>query len=44
MRPIYITYLNRLDIEAVGLTDGEILEAIEHSLAMQGRGERHCRA
>jgi alanine dehydrogenase len=39
MRPIYITYLNRLDIEAVGLTDGEILEAIEQSLAMQGRGE-----
>ena len=39
MRPIYITYLNRLDIEAVGLTDGEILEAIEASLAMQGRGE-----
>jgi alanine dehydrogenase len=39
MRPIYITYLNRLDIEAVGLTDGEILEAIEESLAMQGKGE-----
>jgi alanine dehydrogenase len=39
MRPIYITYLNRLDIEAVGLTDAEILDAIEASLAMQGRGE-----
>ncbi len=39
MRPIYITYLNRLDIEAAGITDDEILSAIEWSLAMQGRGE-----
>ena len=39
MRPIYITYLNRLDIEAAGITDDEILSAIESSLAMQGRGE-----
>jgi ornithine cyclodeaminase len=37
--PVYITYLNRFDIEALGLTDAEILTAIETSLAMQGRGE-----
>ncbi len=37
--PVYVTYLNRLDIEALGLTDDEILAAIEGSLAMQGRGE-----
>ena len=39
MRPIYISYLNRLDIEAIALTDDEILAAIESSLATQGRGE-----
>jgi ornithine cyclodeaminase len=39
MRPIYITYLNRLDIEALEIKDGEILAAIETSLASQGRGE-----
>ncbi len=39
MQAIHITYLNRLDIEAAGLTDEEILAAIEASLAMQGRGE-----
>ena len=37
--PVYITYLNRFDIEALALTDAEILGAIEDSLAMQGRGE-----
>jgi len=37
--PVHITYLNRLDIEALALTDAEILAAIEGSLAMQGRGE-----
>lgn len=39
MPPIYITYLNRLDIEALAMTDDEILDAIETSLAAQGRGE-----
>ncbi len=39
MRPIYLTFLNRHDIEAVALTDDEIIAAIEASLAMQGRGE-----
>jgi alanine dehydrogenase len=37
--PIYISYLNRLDIEELGITDDEILSAIETSLASQGRGE-----
>jgi alanine dehydrogenase len=39
MREIYLTYLNRLDIEAAALTDEEIIATIEASLAMQGRGE-----
>lgn len=39
MPPVYIDYLNRFDIEALALADDEILEAIEHSLSMQGRGE-----
>src|SRR5712675_1911784 len=37
--PIYIAYLNRLDIEELNVTDDEILSAIEASLASQGRGE-----
>jgi alanine dehydrogenase len=39
MREIYLTYLNRLDVEAAALADEEILATIEASLAMQGRGE-----
>jgi alanine dehydrogenase len=39
MNPIYLNYLNRLDIEALDLTDDEILNAIEVGLAKQGRGE-----
>jgi ornithine cyclodeaminase len=39
MTAIYISYLNRLDIEELALTNDEILEAIETSLAAQGRGE-----
>ena len=39
MPPIYITYLNRLDVEALALTDAEILAAVEAGLAAQGRGE-----
>ena len=39
MPPIYIAYLNRLDIEELKITDDEILSAIEASLASQGRGE-----
>jgi alanine dehydrogenase len=37
--PLYLTYLNALDVEALALTDDEILGAIEHGLAAQGRGE-----
>ena len=39
MPPIYITFLNRLDIEALALSDDEIMAAIETSLAAQGRGQ-----
>ena len=39
MPPIYIAYLNRLDIEELKITDDEILSAVEASLASQGRGE-----
>ena len=39
MPPIYITFLNRLDIEALALSDAEIIAAIETSLAAQGRGQ-----
>lgn len=39
MQPIYIDFLNRFDVEALSLTDDEILQAIETSLATQGRGE-----
>jgi alanine dehydrogenase len=39
MTAIYISYLNRPDIEELALTDDEILVAIETSLAAQGRGE-----
>ena len=37
--PVYVDFLNRFDVEAVGLTDAELLAAIEGSLVMQGRGE-----
>jgi len=37
--PIYVSFLNRLDIEELGITNDEILTAIETSLATQGRGE-----
>ena len=36
--PIYITYLNGLDVAELKLSDDEILAAIESSLAAQGRG------
>jgi ornithine cyclodeaminase len=39
VRPaIDIHYLNRPDVEALALTDAEILAAVERGLAMQGRG------
>jgi ornithine cyclodeaminase len=36
---IHLTYLNGPDMEALALTDDEILGAIESSLAVQGRGQ-----
>jgi len=39
MQAVYIHYLNGPDIAALGITDAEILQAIETSLAAQGRGE-----
>jgi alanine dehydrogenase len=37
--PLYLTYLNALDVEALALADDEILAAIEAGLIAQGRGE-----
>lgn len=37
--PIYLHYLNALDVEALALTDDEVLDAIEAGLAAQGRRE-----
>src|SRR5258705_3162663 len=39
MSPIYLTYLNALDVAAIALSDDEILAAAEQGLAAQGRGE-----
>ncbi|MGH8781641.1 ornithine cyclodeaminase family protein [Paraburkholderia sp.] len=36
MQSIYLTYLNRLDVEQLALTDAEILEAVESALEAQG--------
>lgn len=37
--PVYLDYLNRYDIDALGITDDEILNSIEAALIAQGRGE-----
>lgn len=39
MSPIYLHYLNALDVEALALTNDEILTAVEAGLAAQGRRE-----
>ena len=39
MQPIHFTYLNRLDVERLALTDAEILAAVELALAAQGNRE-----
>src|SRR6266436_8439690 len=39
MSPNYLHYLNAPDVEALALTDDEILAAIERGLAAQGRHE-----
>ena len=45
MQPIYLTYLNRFDVEAAALTDEEILAAVEVGLARARRLQppRHTR-
>ncbi len=37
--PVYFDFLNRFDIEALSITNDEILNAVEGSLVAQGRGE-----
>lgn len=39
MPPLYVTYLNRFDVEALQMSDEEVLAAIESQLAAQGRKE-----
>ena len=39
MKAVYIDYLNALDIEALAITDQEILAAVEAGLVAQGLGE-----
>jgi ornithine cyclodeaminase len=39
MAAIYIDYLNGLDIDALAMSDDEIIDAIEAGLIAQGRGE-----
>lgn len=37
--PVYVDFLARPDIEELGLTDDDVLAAVERGLAMQGRDE-----
>ena len=39
MEALYLDYLNAPDVEALALTDDEIIGAVEAGLAAQGRGE-----
>ena len=39
MKPVYIDYLNALDVAELALTDAEIIDAVEAGLAAQGRAE-----
>ncbi|MDH3476031.1 MAG: ornithine cyclodeaminase family protein, partial [Rhodospirillales bacterium] len=39
MDEIHFTYLSGPEIARLGMTDGEILEAVEAGLRAQGRGE-----
>jgi len=36
---VHVTFLNRFDIEQIGLSDKAILSAVEESLVLQGSGE-----
>jgi ornithine cyclodeaminase len=37
--PVYVDFLNGSDIDALSFSEKEILNTVEHGLAMQGRGE-----
>ncbi|MEM9330058.1 MAG: ornithine cyclodeaminase family protein [Pseudomonadota bacterium] len=37
--PVYIDYLNRMDIEELAISDEEILAAVEQALLAQGKGD-----
>ena len=37
--PLHLTYLNHADIQALAMTDAEIIAAVEHALLAQGRGQ-----
>jgi ornithine cyclodeaminase len=39
MPEIYLHYLNHLDVQALAMTDAEIVAAVEEGLLAQGRGE-----
>src|ERR1700754_5190596 len=39
MSEIYLHYLNHLDVQALAMTDAEIVAAVEEGLVAQGRGE-----
>jgi ornithine cyclodeaminase len=39
MQEVWINYLNRADVEALALTEDEILAAVENALRAQGSGE-----
>ena len=39
MSEIYLHYLNHLDVQALAMTDAEIVAAVESGLLAQGRGE-----
>lgn len=39
MKAIYIDYINALDIEALAMTDAEIINAVESGLIAQGNGQ-----
>ncbi|MDR6534368.1 ornithine cyclodeaminase family protein [Variovorax soli] len=39
MSEIYLHYLNHLDVQALAMTDAEIIAAVEEGLLAQGRGE-----
>ncbi|MEQ8639199.1 MAG: ornithine cyclodeaminase family protein [Alphaproteobacteria bacterium] len=38
-KPIHFTYLSHQDMEALALSEDEVLQVVEESLAFQGRGE-----